>query len=250
MRKVLHIITFFVLTILTACSNSESGKKNCNVLNVTSSNVNKKTINSCDTFSMDKQPMKDYKESLSVWLETTTLEWFLQRRQSVWREAKVWINETCPIDNISIIKCLSNDTEKIFLYIPTHFYKKDKHGNEYFQFFIVNNSKDTIKIPCHDRIIDNISSSVSLTSNNVSVQQWLSFQKTDSFVECGNSIWTMKLAPKTVIISEIESQYIGLGDSTVNYRLEFTFEKRKVISNSIKINLMRKQLPYLGKTFE
>jgi hypothetical protein len=61
---------------------------------------------------------------------------------------------------------------------------------------------------------------------------------------------TKRLAPKTAIESQIESQYIGLGDTTVDYRIELNLNKQTIVSNSIKINLMKKQLPYLGKKIE
>lgn len=60
----------------------------------------------------------------------------------------------------------------------------------------------------------------------------------------------MKVAPKTAIKSQIESGYLYLGDTAVNYRLELTLDKQKIVSNVIKINLMKKQLLYLGKLFD
>lgn len=234
---------------MTACNNSDKTKYNENVTDNVDTTKRNQPIIICDTFTLDRQPVKDYKKVLSVWLETTSLDWFLEKRQSTWREAKTWKKKTFPIDSNSIIKCLCNKNKSIFLYIPNHFYIK-KNGNEYFQFFIVNNSKDTIKIPCLDAVINNISSSVSFITNSDTLQQWLFFQQTGKFVECGNSRWTMKLPPKTAIESQIESQYIGLGDTTVDYRIELILDKQTIVSNSIKINLMKKQLPYLGKKFE
>lgn len=208
------------------------------------------SVVTCDTFTIDKPKIKDYKKTLSVWLETTSLDWFLEKRQTAWREAKAWNINTLLVDRNSILKCLATEQKNLFLYIPNHFYDKAKNGNEYFQFFIVNNSKDTILIPRLDAVINNISSSISYISNVDTLQQWLSFQQTMKFVECGNSYWTMKLPPKTAIKSQIESDYLYLGDTTVNYRLELTLDKKKIVSNEIKISLMKKQLLYLGKPFD
>lgn len=237
------------MIIFISCNNSDTAKINDTATDTIDANSLLPVIH-CDTASIDVQPVKDYKKALSVWLETTSLDWFLEKRQSVWREAKAWKNKVLPIDSNPILKCLCNDYELTFLYIPNHFYIKEKNGNEYYKFFIVNNSTDTINIPFLDAVVNNISSSISLHSNSDPLQQWVSFQQTDRLVDCGNSYWTMKLPPKQAIESHIESQYIGLGDTTVEYRLELNLDNRKIASNSIKINLMKKQLPYLGNKFE
>lgn len=236
------IILIVIFTLISCFSNNNTTKK---IENADTTQL----VSVCDTFSVDKPPVKDYKKTLSAWLETTSLDWFLEKRQMAWREAKVWNINTFSIDSNSILKCLSQKQKNLFLYIPNHYYNKEKNGNEYFQFFIVNNSKDTILIPSLDDIINNISTSISYISQVDTSQHWLSFQETDKVVECGNSNWTMKLPPKRAIKSQIESDYLYLGDTTVNYRIELTFGKQKIVSNTIKINLMKKQLPYLGKSF-
>lgn len=196
---------------------------------------------------MDQQPVKDYKKALKVWLEDSSLDWFLENRQSAWREAKAWHNKIVAIDSNSIIQCLCRTRKNVFMYIPNHFYESKKNGNEYFLFYIVNNSNDSVKIPCLDAIINNISSSVSYPAKSDTLPQWFVFQGTCALVECGNSYWARKLPPHTAIESEIESDYTGMGDTTVDYRLELRLGKELISSNSIKINLMKKQLLYLGK---
>jgi hypothetical protein len=237
-------LIFIVCIALTSCSGNDYQIKNIAIADTLPA------VAICDSCAIDQPKIKDYRKELSVWLETSSLDWFLEKRQSAWREAKAWEINTILIDSNPILNCLSAKQKDIFLYIPNRFYEKAKNGNEYFQFFIVNNSKDSILIPRLDAVINNISSSISYTSNLDSLQKWLSFQETNKFVECGNSYWTMKLPPRTAIRSQIESGYLFLGDTAVNYRLELMLGKQKIISNSIKINLMKKQLPYLGKPFD
>ena len=248
MTRITFIFVIFIFFVFAACNNAENADKNSTATNTAVTiNATPAVIN-CDTFRTDRQPVKDYKKALNVWLEDSSLDWFLEKRQSAWREAKAWHNKTFAVDSNAIVQCLCTTRKNVFLYIPNHFYIREKNGNEYFLFYIVNNSSDTVEIPCLDAIINNISSSVSYPSKNDTLQQWLVFQGTCAIVECGNSRWTRKLPPHTAIESEIESDYTGMGDTTVDYRLELRLGKQLIISNSIKINLMKKQLPYLGKS--
>lgn len=239
-----YFLIVIVIIALTACGNDKVNTKS----SVPADTI--KPVISCDTFAIDKPEIRDAKKVLSVWLETSSLDWFLDKRQMAWREAIAWSRKTFPTDSNAIIKCLCNEKKNVFLYIPHHFNYIEKTWNQYFQFFIVNNSTDTIPIPRFDATIDNIGSSVSSISKDSVSQQWLSFQQTSKLIECGNSFWTMKLPPHTAITSQIESDYLNLGDTSVYYRLELTLGKQKIISNSIKINLMKKQLPFLGKPFD
>lgn len=246
MIRFLSILTIFILLALTACNNPDPSIKTSKYSDkVASTNIIKPNI-TCDTFQTDQPKIKDYKRAYKVFLETTSLDWFLENRKSLWREAKARHIKTFSVDSISIIKCLCTNSQNVFLYIPNKYYNQRKNGNEYFLFYIVNNSSDTIEIPYLDNIIDNISSSVS-TGDSL---RWFLFQRTDQIIDCRNSLRTMKLPPKNVIQSEIESDLINVGDTTVDYRLELTLGKQKIVSNSIKINLLKKQLPYLDKKFE
>lgn len=56
-------------------------------------------------------------------------------------------------------------TEKYLFVYSKSLYDREKNENVYFQFFIVNNSKDTILIQRLDAVINNISSSISYTLN-------------------------------------------------------------------------------------
>lgn len=211
MTRFLSILTILSLTVLSACNNSDTAKRNGKVTDTVASTNIIQPIIICDTFQIDKPKMKDYKKAYYVFLETTSLDWFLEHRQSLWREAKAWHIKTSSVDSNSIIKCLCSKRQNIFLYIPNHFYNQEKNGNEYFRFYIVNNSSDTIQIPRLDNVINNISSSIS-TGDTL---KWLSFQQTDKIIGCGNSIWTMKLPPKTATLSEIESDHINGSTPTV-----------------------------------
>lgn len=239
---------FLILFAAVALSACNSNDKTIIKSPVPASTVG--PVITCDTFPMDKPEIRNAKKALSVWLETTSLDWFLEKRQMAWREAIAWSKKVLPVDSNAILKCLCSEKKNMFLYIPNHFYNKEKNGGLNFQFFIVNNSADTIHIPRIDATVDNISSAISGINNNNTSRQWLSFQQTPKIVECGNSFWTMKLPPQTAIKMQIESEYLNLGDTTVYYRLELTLGEQKIISNSIKINLMKKQLPFLGKPFD
>jgi hypothetical protein len=204
----------------------------------------------CDTQPVDSPTIKNHKKELGVWLETTSLDWFLEHRQTAWREAKAWANKIIPVNGDSMLKCLSEKKKKVFLYIPNHYFQKEKNGNEYFRFYVVNNSADSIAIPRMDAVINNIGSSVLFSRLADTAEQWLPYQQTDKTVECGNSFWTQKLPPKTAIEAQMESGFTNMGGEWAHYRLELTFGKEKITSNSIKIGFMKKQLPYLGKSFE
>ncbi len=234
------ILIIPITTVLATCNISDRSKETGNTA-VTKKDV--PNICMCDSFQIDKPKIKDYKEAFKGLFEPNSPDWFLENNQSIWREAKAWHTSTFLVDSNPIIKCLSNNLKTVFLYIPNHFYSQKKNGNEYFRFYIVNNSSDTVQIPRLDNVVNNISSSIS-TGDSL---KWLSFQYTDKIIDCGNSIWTMKLPPKMATLSEIESDRVNLGDTVVDYRLELTLGKQKIVSNSIKIYLLKKQLRYLDK---
>ena len=240
MTKAFSIL--ITLTILLSCSNNED--------TINKTNIITQATAICDTFPTDNPNAKDYKKALSTWLETTSLDWFLENRQSVWREARVWNINNISLDSNSMLKCLSEKQRNPFLYIPNHFYAIAKNGNEYFEFFIVNNTQDTLLLPMLDKVISNISSSISLRTNEDTLSQWLTFQKTDKNAACANSNLETKLPPQTAIKAQIESDYLNMGDITVHYRLELTLDKQRILSNSIRIKLMKKQLPFLRMSFD
>lgn len=243
MKKIALLIA--IVFLAASCGSKDNTAKKSIPIDSTA-----KIVTVCDSASIDNPSIKNYKKSLAVWLEDSSLDWFLEKRQMAWREAIAWSKKIFPVDSNALIKCIGSEKRTIFLYIPNHFFKRTKNGNEFFTFYIANNSSDTVLVPRIDAVINNISSSVSFTSASGSVQQWLSFQQTSKIVECGNSFWTMKLPPKTVIESQIESDFLNLGDTAVNYRLELVLGNRKIISNPIKIHLMKQQVPYLGKSFQ
>lgn len=234
-------LAVFIL-LLSACGNHEPQKNTPAHISLP------KPLVVCDNDSLDIPPVNKHSITLSVWLEDSSLEWFLDKRQSAWREAKAWGKKIIPIDSNALLKCIAAERKDLFLHIPNHFYKKDKGGNEYFRFFIVNNSADSVSLPMIDAVIDNISSSVRIDKND-SAGNWLSFQQTGKIVECGNSFHTVTLPPQTAVTAEIESQFLNLGDAGAGYRIELSLNSRKIVSNTIGIHLMPQQLPYLGKTF-
>jgi hypothetical protein len=145
-------LSLLVIHSFTACNNDKTSNQSSFPAD------SEKLISACDTFPPDTPEIRDPKKFLSSWLETTSLDWFLDKRQTVWREAITWGNKISPIDSNSIIKCLFTGKENISLYIPNHFYNKEKNGNRYSIFFIINNSPDTILIPHIDAMIENITS--------------------------------------------------------------------------------------------
>lgn len=202
----------------------------------------------CDTAAVDVPPVKKNSVTLDVWLETTSLEWFLDKRQSAWREAKAFSKKIVPVDSNKLLQCLAPERKELFLYIPHRFYKKDKYGNEYFEFYIVNNTEDSVPVPMIDAVVNHISSSARLTGKD-STGNWLSFQQTTKFVECGNSFHTFLLPPHTAFEAGMECDFINLGAAPVDYRIELDLNGKKIISNTIGIHLMPEQLPFLGKPF-
>lgn len=192
------------LIILLSCANDD------NINNKAKTNITTKTTTICDTFPIDNPNVKDYKKALSIWLETTSLDWFLKNRQSVWREAKAWSINNISLNSNSNLKCLADKQNNLFLYIPNHFYALTKNGNEYFDFFIVNNTQDTLLLPMLDKVISNISSSISLPTNSDTLNQWFSFQKTHKNTACANSNLETKLPPQTAIKAQIESDYLNM----------------------------------------
>lgn len=201
----------------------------------------------CDTSAMDKQPRKAYKQALAEWLSTSSLDWSIRYRQTAWREAKAWNEGTFPIDSNAMLRCLSGREGPLFLYVPHHFYSRTPNGNEFYTFFIANNADDTLLIPCLDDVIANVSSYIADTTASDAATGWSLFQRTDGFVECGNSRWTLQLKPHTYIEAQLECYYIGLGDRPVDYRVAFTLDHRTILSNRIRIELMGQQLPYCGR---
>lgn len=199
----------------------------------------------CDTFAMDRMRMKDPNSALGVWLETTSLSWFLENRQSTWREAKAWHVKTAPVDSNALASCLAKNRKDIFLYIPNHFHVRKRNGNEYIRLLIINNSNNTVPIPRIDSVIDSVTSSVALGDSAT----WRSFQATNGS-SCGNSYFRSLLPPHSLVEVEVECDYIGMGSSLVDYRLELTLAGRTLVSNTIQIPLMNAQLRYMGKPFD
>jgi len=200
----------------------------------------------CDTMRRDSPVTKENSEVLRVWLDGSSLDWFLEKRQSAWREAKVWNKRVGLISENPLVRCVSENEEDLFLYIPHQYYISEYNG-DFFKFYLINMSSDTVKVPALDATIDRMSSSVSYPDDP---NNWLSFQIGDSFVECGNSIWELQLPPLHLIECELEANFIHLGNEELDFRIEFSAEDLSIVSNSIKIRLMKEQLPYLGRVFE
>ena len=76
----------------------------------------------CDTMRRDSPVTKENSEVLRVWLDGSSLDWFLDKRQAAWREAKVWNNRVGLISENPLVQCVSGNEEDLFLYIPHQYY--------------------------------------------------------------------------------------------------------------------------------
>lgn len=202
----------------------------------------------CDIDSSEQPKVRNYKTALKYdILYERSLDWFLQHRQSSWRDATAWFERASNIDSSVLIRCISDQRkkEKIIVYIPNKYYTEKEYNTD-IRFYIINNSYDTLKVPRIDATVNFVNSSVS----SIYHEKWLGFQETTHFVECGNSYWTMQLNPRCFIECRIESNYINIGDTTLNYRIDFLSDSIVYHSNAIKINLMKNQLNYIGHTIE
>lgn len=202
----------------------------------------------CDTDSLDRPPVKNAYHALRVHLETVSMDWFIQHRQSMWRETDTWYKKTIAVDSSDLLKCLCSQHEKeLFLYIPNRYYVKEKNRSDYFILYIINNSPDSVIIPHVDATINNIGSSVAVPGDSLN---WLYFQKHEHYSGCGNSHFTTKLAPGMAIETQVDAGYLNMGDMPLLYRVEFKYGDQLIVSNNIPITLMRAQKPYLGKKFD
>jgi len=237
----MKLITFILLmTLFAACRNN--GQKIPDI--PTNGNVMPTTI--CDTGKVSILPVKDFRKELRIWTEGTGFEWFMKYRQSVLKDAKAWSGkELIDVDSNKLISCLVEGNEQVKIYIPNDFYSKDKIGNEYINFFFINNTKDTILLPMIDAVIRNLNTRVNLQNDSTKHLQWIQFQETAKFVECGNSYWTWKFPPKKFMKCQLDCQYLNLGDKKVPYTIALELGKDTIISNEIEVNVMPQQIRYI-----
>src|SRR5437868_2657814 len=241
-------LIILLVLVFASCSN-KSGSNETAVSKPNTEQV-AKPVFVCDTSASDKPFTKNYKKVLSVWLETTSLDWFLEKRQMAWREIISWPQQTPKSNDSMLIKCLLEQPQGAYLYIPHHHYYNVYNGNEYLYYYVVNNSADTIFIPRIENVVDSVYSLVSFMAPDQRSQPWVAFQKSVIPIECGNSkIYKSALPPKQVMRLYFDCQYMNLGDTTVNYKLGMSLPNQTIFSNTIRINLMKKQLPFLGKDF-
>ena len=175
---------FILLTSITNCShqNNTLDKRKENAISEVES------ITNCDTSKMSILPIKDRRKELRIWTEDNSFEWFLKYRQSVLKDAICWRGKRFEsIDSNMTVKCISEKTDSMFIYIPNDFYKKIKTGIEKINFYIVNNSIDTIKTEMIDATFRHINTSVKLLNKQTNSLEWYKFQETTQFVACGNS---------------------------------------------------------------
>ena len=117
-------------------------------------------------------------------------------------------------------------------------------GWEYFKFYLVNTTDSTLTIPALDSTIATIESEISVEKG-----KWTRFQAKSPYsgFVCGNSFWELKLDPGEYLEIHLESDFVGFGDTTVNYRIQLALGTDTLISNSIPVNLFGIQLKVLAE---
>lgn len=206
-------------------------------------------LESCDTASLQLLPLRNYKKVFYYWRQggAGSLDDFLRTEGDRWRAAKAWHDSTFPIAGHPLLQCLGSRQQGLFLYIPHRFLKSRNNDSDLrIAFYLVNNTDDTLRLPRLDATIDNISSSIAADRKN-----WKGFQQTTPFVACGNSRWAQRLPPRWAVSAEIECDYLFVGDTLVEYRLELKLPRGQIlVSNAVRVPLLREQLAYAGREIE
>lgn len=130
------------------------------------------------------------------------------------------------------------DKELKFI-IPDIPNKKLENGNKYIIAYLINFSSDTVDVPRADATIANSSTRVLVSKN------WLLFQKSAGS-SCGNSYWTMKLAPKHYIILQIENTENN-GTVRVPFKAIINVNHKNIESNQSYIFVSKERLKLAGE---
>lgn len=204
-------------------------------------------FSACDSDSPSQSKKEEYSVALNYWLEENSLEGFFLEKQDKWKDSKAWRERKGLIQDEPILKCISEKKKATFLYVPKSYYKKIPIGHEYLKFYLVNNTNEVLSIPSFDNTIGNIRSEISSDQRS-----WLRFQEEtpDPGFICGNSFWEDELKPGEFIEINLESDFLGFGDSTVNYRINFALGEDTLVSNTIPVNLLEIQLKILSPKTE
>ncbi len=132
-------------------------------------------------------------------------------------------------------KFKGNDVRLLFAEDP---YLKTENGNKYIKAFLANYSKDSVSVPRSDATIAKVITEVLLKN------QWSLFQKKIG-ASCGNSYWTMVLAPGHFVELQIEDKTEG--SVKVPFRVSLKTDKLSITSNMIFIYASEKRLESVGK---
>lgn len=204
-------------------------------------------FSSCDKEPLSPSRKDEFSVALNYWLQEISLEEFFSEKQNEWKDSKGWRERKGLIQDEPILKCISAEKNAAFLYIPNSHFKKIEIGHEYLKFYLVNNSDESLSIPSIDDTIGNISSEISRDQRS-----WSKFQEETPDLDfiCGNSFWEDELKPGEFLEIDLESDFVGFGNSTVNYRINLALGKDTLISNSIPVNLLDMQLKILSQVTE
>lgn len=150
---------------------------------------------------------------------------------------QAWVTEKqVPISKSQYLsKFKGSNVQLLFAQDP---YFKTENGNKYIRAFLANYSTDSVSVPRSDATIAKVITEVSLKN------QWNLFQKKIGS-SCGNSYWSMKLAPGHFIELQIEDK--TKGPLKVPFRVSLQTEKSSITSNVIFIYTSKERLDLVGK---
>ncbi|MBO9641089.1 MAG: hypothetical protein J7576_23165 [Siphonobacter aquaeclarae] len=156
--------------------------------------------------------------------------------------SNTWVNEIARINGkkveqdgiISLPSSVTADQSRISLVIPadTIFYRMP-NGNTYVRAFLINTTEDSVPFDRQDATLSCTTSEVFL--DNV----WKTMEISPS-ASCGNSYWTMSLAPAHFLHLHKEFWYLP-GSIPVRYRIRLKNKALDLVSNEIQVLITPKQ---------
>lgn len=100
------------------------------------------------------------------------------------------------------------------------------NGNRYIAAYLINNTKDSVSISRADATLSGIQTEIKLGN------EWKLFQ-INMGSSCGNSYYSMKLAPGNYLSLQIENRVVG--NKKVKYRVIAYVGKKRIVSNDTDI---------------
>ncbi len=198
----------------------------------------------CDRGILEPSKRIEPTKSLEFYLKEKSQDEFFSENTYRWREAKAWFESIKSTADDSLIQCISKESKSTFLYIPNQYHLESAIGWEYIKFYLINNSRDTIRVSSYDSGVLNIKTEISAISNR-KPQKWYDLQLPDSVFEDNIGFHERILLPDTFMEIQLENDYLGYGDSTCNYRIKLELEGKHIYSNPVPINFNDTQLKAL-----